>query len=323
MLWMRKSTGPLVAINHKPRLSPRSPYFGESFIAEAKRQGKNVVYWEKNVKPDIILMIDWTKDLELFERYRKMGVKVVHRIDGAGIVHPEQPKQDNIIYQTFEKVDAVIFQSDFCKEIWERSFKLEKPYYIVYNGADERVFSREGKKNNLGFKRFMVTGARWRPWKGLDQMVEVFLNLNREDFGFVVVGDGAEALKHPNILTTGKLGHKEMAEVFRAADLFLYLPWQEWCPKVVVRAILTGLPVVCSYRGGTRELVGDCGFAVHGEKDNDLEDFGPNPVNLAETVKAVNSILDKGEKCRERPDLYLSTMVKNYFDVFEKVLDQK
>ena len=159
------------------------------------------------------------------------------------------------------------------------------------------------------------------------------------------MGDGAEVPKHPRIKATGKLSHKEMARIFRAGDLFIYLPWQEWCPKVVSQALVAGLPVVCSYRGGTKELVQDCGIVVSGAKDDDLEDFGPNPVNLDEAVKAVSSILEKadrcrtqpdanlseipkdisflGWRCRERPDLYLSTMVRQYFEAFEKVLAQR
>jgi len=323
MNWPRKSAGPLVAINHRPRLLTGSPYFGEQFLAEARRQGRRAIYWEKKVKPDIILVIDCTTDLERLEHFRSQGVKVVQRVDGAGIKDSKNPKQDNIIYQTYAQCDAVIFQSQFCREIWERSFSLAKPSFIILNAADEKIFSRSGPKLNFGFKRMITTAARWRPWKGLDQVVEVFQKLDREDLGLVVMGDGAEVPNHPRIKSTGKLSHKEMAKVFRAADLFIYLPWQEWCPKVVAQALVCGLPVVCSYRGGTKELVQDCGSAVRGAKDDDLEDFGPNPVDLAEAVKAVNAILDQPERCRPRPDLYLSTMVHNYFEVFEKILENK
>ncbi len=315
--------GPRVAINHKPRLLPGSPYFGEQFLAEAKRQGRQACFWDKDQKPDLVLVIDCDQDLERLDRYRSAGVKIVQRVDGVGIVNAREPRQDNFIFQTSEKADAIIFQSNFCREIWLRAFPLDKPSTIIYNGADARVFSAEGKKRDFGFERLMVTGARWRPWKGLDQVVEVFLKRDRKDLGLVVAGDGAEVPKHPRIIATGKLSHKQMAEVFRAADFFIYLPWQEWCPKVVSQALVAGLPVVCSYRGGTRELVSDCGIAVHGAKDHDLEDFGRNPVDIDETVKAVETVLARGERCRPRPDLHLSFMVEQYFDFFEKTLAGK
>ena len=320
MRWRRKNTGIRVAINHQPRRFPGSPYFGEQFLAEAKRQGRSAAFWKDAEKPDILLVIDCDQDWDRLEHFRNQGAKLVQRVDGAGIKDSQSPRSDNPIYQTYEKCDAVIFQSHFCREIWERSFSLDKPCFIALNGADENILSRQGPKTDFGFKRMMVTAARWRPWKGLDQAVEVFQKLDREDLGLAVLGDGAEVPSHPRIKVTGKLSHKEMARVFRAAELFIYLPWQEWCPKVVAQALVSGLPVVCSYRGGTKELVQDCGIAARGAKDDDLEDFGPNPVDIDEAVKASNAILDQRKKCRERPDLYLSTMVRNYFEIFEKVM---
>ena len=325
MSWIKKGnareSGPLVAINHKPRVLPRSPHFGEQFFIEAKRQGRRVVYWEKNVKPDIILMIDWTLDFELLEHYRSQGVKVVLRMDGIGVKDGKKPEKDNRVYNTFLKSDAVIFQSKFCQEIWEKVFTLRLPSTIILNGADESIFSQEARPKNFGFPHFLVTAARWRPWKGLDQVVETFLKIDREDLGLVVIGANAEVPKHPRIVATGKLGHKQMAGVFRAADLFIYLPWHEWCPKVVAQALVAGLPVVCTYKGGTRELVQDCGIIVHGPKD-EVVPFAPNPANIEEAVQAVNTLLAKQERCRERQDLFLSTTVNNYFDFLQKVLDK-
>ena len=319
MLWGKGGKGPLVAVNHKPRFWPRSPYFGEQFFKEARRQGRRVAHWEKKVKPDVILMIDWTLDFELLERYRSQGVKVVLRVDGVGVKSHEQPEKNNRIYATYLKSDAAIFQSEFCRWVWKELFPLDKTSTVILNGAEQNIFSREGPKNNFGFEHFMVTAARWRPWKALDVVLEVFSRLDRGDLGLVVMGDGASVPKHPRVKAVGKLGHKQMAGVFRAADLMLYVPWHDWCPKVVSQALVAGLPVVCSYKGGTRELVQDCGIIVRGPKD-DAVPFEPNPVNIDETVNAVKQLLAKGERCRPRPDLYLASMVNEYFNFFEKVL---
>jgi len=319
MVWRKKGSGPLVAINHKPRFQTGSPYFGEQFLKEARRQGRRVVYWEKNVAPDIILMIDWTLDFERLEHYRSQGVKVVLRIDGIGVKHEQDPCKDNRVYATFQKADAAIFQSEFCKEIWLRGFRLDKPHTVILNGADENIFSRQGPRENFGFNHFLVTAARWRPWKNLEQIIEVFLRIDRKDLGLVVIGADAKVPSHPRIRATGKLSHRQMAKVFRGADLFLYLPWQDWCPKVVSQALVAGLPVICSFKGGTRELVQDCGLVIRGAKDEAVP-FEPNPVNTEEAVAAVKQMLQKGERCRPRPDLYLSSMVKQYYNFFEELL---
>ena len=156
-------------------------------------------------------------------------------------------------------------------------------------------------------------------------MIEVFLALKRDDVGFVILGElkkaGVKIPDHPGIITTGKVSHKKMAKIFRGADLFLYLAWHDWCPKVVAQALVCGLPVVCSNNGGTKELVRDCGITVSGERNNDEPYFYPNPIKIEQAVEAVNTLLEQGKKIPPRPDLYLSTMVRKYFEVFEKVLE--
>ena len=156
-------------------------------------------------------------------------------------------------------------------------------------------------------------------------MIEVFLALKRDDVGFVILGElkkaGVKIPDHPGIITTGKVSHKKMAKIFRGADLFLYLAWHDWCPKVVAQALVCGLPVICLGRGGTKELVQDCGIILRSEKDQDLDWWGENRVNIKEAVEAINTLLEQGKKIPPRPDLYLSTMVRKYFEVFEKVLE--
>jgi len=321
MLWLKKKKRPVVGINFKPPLfrSP-SPNFAEMFFWEAKRQGRKVVYW-KRTKPDILLIISKTSHQDLLDYYKKQGVKVVLRLDGVGVKDPSEPKKDNLNYLTATKSDFIIYQSHFCQRMWERLFSLKKPSQIIYNGADEQIFSREGKRENFGFKKLIVTAARWREWKNLKQVIDVFLNLDESDLGLAVIGDGADVPKHPKIIATGRLSHKKMAEVFRGADLMIYLPWFEWCPKVVVQALVCGLPVVCSNNGGTKELVGNCGIVVPGERDDEEPYLYPNPIKINYAIEAVKKLLNQPKPCPPRPDLYLSTMVEKYFEVFERVLE--
>jgi len=320
MLWFKKKKGPLVGINARPRFLPESPSFAEQFIKEARRQGRAVCHWQKQ-RPDLVLLIGKTRYLDLVDEYRKKGVRFVQRIDGPG-ANPANPTVDNQNWDTYHKMDALIFQTKFCREAWESLLPMEKPAYIVFNGADEKIFSREGKKENFGFKRLIVTAARWRKWKNLSQMIELFRNLKRDDLGLVVAGTGAEVPRDKRILATGKLSHQQMARVFRAADLLLYLPWFEWCPKVVVQALVAGLPVVCSSNGGTKELVQDCGRLVPNQRNTVKDYYSPNPVEIEQGVKVVNDLLENRERVRPRPDLFLSAMVEGYFQVFEKVLDK-
>jgi|GEM_PF-1783842 len=320
MFWFWKKRGISVVVNNTINLRNPSPGFNDLFVREARRQGKDIEFWHRRRKADIVLLIGKTKFKDQMERFRKAGAKFVMRIDGIGVKDPSNPFT-SLNWDTYQKVDAAIFQSQFCKDVWEKVFKIDRPSYIILNGADEKLFSRDGETENFGFKRFMVTAARWREWKNLKQVIDVFNELDDRELGLVVIGEGADVPKNPKIIHTGWMAHKQMAKVFRGADLFIYLPWYEWCPKVVSQALLTGLPVLCSYNGGTKELVQDCGIAVHGERDQNLEYFYPNPVNIEHAVKSARILLDKKERVRERPDLHLAKMVEDYYKVFEQVLE--
>lgn len=320
MFWFWKKRGITVVVNNTINLRNPSPGFNDLFVREARRQGRDITFWHRRSKADIVLLIGKTKFQDQMERFRKAGAKFVIRIDGIGVKDPSNPHK-SYNWQTYQQCDAAIFQSQFCQEVWAKVFKIDRPSYIVLNGADEKVFSRQGQMENFGFRRFMVTAARWREWKNFKQVLEVFLALNEPDLGLVVIGEGIEIHKHPRIIYTGRLRHKQMAKIFRGADLFIYLPWFEWCPKVVSQALLTGLPVLCSYNGGTKELVQDCGIAVPGERDPELEYFYPNPVNLEQAVKSARILLEKNQRVRPRPDLYLAKMVEDYYKVFEQVLE--
>jgi len=324
MLWFWKKRGIRVVVNNTINLRDPSPGFNDLFVRVARSQGRSIQFWRQpRKKADLVLLIGKTKFQDIFEHYRKAGAKFVLRLDGIGVKDPGNPYKPNTNYETYQKVDAVIFQSRFCQQVWEKVYQNTKPFYIIHNGADETKFAREGEKENFGFRRLIVTAARWREWKNLKQVIEVFLGLDDPDLGLAVLGEGAEVPKHPRILATGRLTHKKMGMVFRAAELLIYLPWFEWCPKVVSQALVAGLPVVCSYNGGTRELVRDCGIAVPGEKDDRLEYFYENPVKIQEAIAAVRKILEKPERVRPRPDLFAGKMVEEYYKVFEQVLDNE
>lgn len=329
-----------IVSNKRLERLPTSPPFIDQLGMELKKMGYKIGHnFTKHA--DVALIVESTEQhYDQLVRLKEKGTKVVQRIDGIhgnpGGIIAEEPKNKKMA-NTYSIADAVIFQSEFCKEVWERHFQPKRPEvknYVILNGADERYFSREGSKHNKlekelrkNAKYIIVTAARWRRWKNLEQMVDVMDRLDRDDCILAVVGrlDLIKPIEHPRVRYLGLMGHKDMGKFFRSADLFMYLAWFDWCPKAVSQALLAGLPVICSKRGGTKELVQDCGIVVPSKDENNLEDYEtPIPVDINATVEAIDAILnDPSKYSRPRFDLSLSEMTRKYLDVFFDVAGKK
>jgi glycosyltransferase involved in cell wall biosynthesis len=82
----------------------------------------------------------------------------------------------------------------------------------------------------------------------------------------VVVGDGPglkELLSAVDlgglddlIEMRGSLPNRTLPDLYRAADCFLMPSYEEGFPRVVIEAMASGLPVVASDAGGTRDVLG-------------------------------------------------------------------
>jgi glycosyltransferase involved in cell wall biosynthesis len=84
-----------------------------------------------------------------------------------------------------------------------------------------------------------------------------------------------------------------VANLYRAADLFVFSSRAEGCPNAVLEAMASGLPVVATNVAGNRETVGEdtrTGWLVPVE----------DPMALAEVVRAVVASPDLRQKVGAR-----------------------
>ena len=110
--------------------------------------------------------------------------------------------------------------------------------------------------------------GRLAPEKQVARLEELFGLPNTR---FVVVGDGPDrkALEtrfsgHP-VVFLGKLGGRDLADAYRAMDVFIHCGEEETFGQTIQEAQASGLPVVVADRGGPRYLVehGVTGFLVN------------------------------------------------------------
>ncbi len=170
------------------------------------------------------------------------------------------------IRATLRASDMVVYQSEFARRIISEAFgEIQTPYRVILNGAHPipRSPDRPGRK-------LLLVVSRYRPHKRVDQLVEVFLTYPRvREFDLVVIGDVpmAERRTHERVRYLGSVGRDVVRSALARAAALLHPAWFDWCPNAVVEALVADVPVVCTNRGGTKELVRDSGLVLENDPE--------------------------------------------------------
>jgi len=131
-------------------------------------------------------------------------------------------------------------------------------------GADQR-----GLRHRLGWDdSFIVLSTRsWEPIYGIDTLLEAFRRAHAKEsrIKLILLGSGSLGAKIERFVTSNKLSevvhrpgaipHEEMADYFRAVDLYLSCALSDGSSVSLLEAMATGLPVVVSDSPGNREWV--------------------------------------------------------------------
>ncbi|HEU4699166.1 MAG TPA: glycosyltransferase [Gemmatimonadales bacterium] len=145
-------------------------------------------------------------------------------------------------------------------------------YDVVRNGVDLALFRPPVPPRAPRVDRVhCLAVARLVARKGQADLLRAWTLLERGRFTLELVGRGADEAElralaaalgiADEVRFTGVLSHRELAERYRAADLFTLVPYDEAFGNVFAEALAAGLPIVGSDVGGIPELVTD---GVHG-----------------------------------------------------------
>ncbi len=189
---------------------------------------------------------------------------------------------------------------------------------VVYNGIElsNWKFVARPKGN------YLFWYGRICPEKGTDYAIEVAQRSgrkiilagpisNRDYFNDKV----APLLKKKNVDYVGHCSQKEIAPLLANASALLFTStWEEPYGLTLAESLACGTPIVAFEGGATREiLTKNTGFVV---PKHDVE-------GMARAIGSVAQI-DRGA-CRERAETFCSheLMVKNYLDLYSRVLEQR
>ncbi|TNE68470.1 glycosyltransferase, partial [bacterium] len=201
-------------------------------------------------------------------------IKIVQRLDDRYRLLCKVYGLDKTVRRLNELSDATIFQTKYCKSIYDKGvqtiFGFEDAYetvnpHIIYNGVDTEIFTSIGDtfelKGKIKIAHVATTGMTR---KGLGKFLEVaHLLKDNPEIQFYLVGrqelDPVYGKDIPLFKNVTKLPHTsdrfELAKWYRSFDMLLYPTIKDCSPNVVLEAMSCGLPVIAANSGGTPELI--------------------------------------------------------------------
>jgi len=177
----------------------------------------------------------------------------------------------------YRGVDRVLVPSDWVGEV-VRGLGVPTEHLVrIPRGIDLAQFSPEHRDPGamaalgLGDGPVVLYVGRLSREKSIDQVLAAFAAVQAElpAARLLLVGDGPlradlERNAPPGCMLTGLVTGAPLATLYASADLFMFPSETETFGNVVVEAQASGLPVIVSDRGATREHVVDgvTGFAL-------------------------------------------------------------
>jgi L-malate glycosyltransferase len=231
-----------------------------------------------------------------------------------------------IIKLIWKKADAVISNSEGLKKLALKS-KPGQEIDIIYNGTDVQKFKPDDSLRNK--EKFIITlgGTRVTARKGIMYLLEAMGELHQKypRLYLTVIGEGdekedlerlAEKLKiQDKIIFLGRIDYKKIAAYYQEASAFILPSLNEGMSNAMLEALASGLPIIATDTGGTRELVsdGENGFII---KMKDSEDIARK---LEVLINDSDLRLKMSTKSRKKAlEMSWENVALKYYEIYKK-----
>jgi len=299
--------------------------FTSKLIPELEALGVSVK--TENHKCDIAMSYSYIRDT-------KCRLPTVLRVDGIyidqGIL---RPGRDARIKDGVAFADAVIWQSDFSKNIAGHFVGLNrKRNYVIFNGDSEANYSSVVPQKS-DYKRNIIISAKWQDghdrkrvhkrFKEHCKIARDYCEIDKNVCFWIIGNNQDKYYESDRIRYLGWLSDEEIKPYLKMGDIYLYVPWYDWCPNSVVEAMTAGLHVVCNNNGGQKELVDGYGTVVNCDEEITIKSFKkqnvPKP-NRDTVIDKIKEIFSGNVASKINPKINIKEIAKQYKNVFEDVL---
>ena len=252
---------------------------------------------------------------------------MVLRLDGIWFNSDQDYDRQNApIKFAYENAAAVIFQSNFNKNLTESWFGKHKNSVVIHNAADLSLIS--GANSHFWDRKLgkdtevWSCASNWRPHKRLKDNIRYFLDFAPKEAVFAIAGglhmdEAKEILKiDDRIFLMGDLDYMSLLSLYKKSSTFIHLAYLDHCPNVVVDAQAAGCNIVCSSTGGTSEVV-KSGKIIkeQGWDFSPIPLYYPPEINFSDSVNTLNS------QCEDKKNNIVDCSEK-YYNIFKEVINE-
>jgi glycosyltransferase involved in cell wall biosynthesis len=238
----------------------------------------------------------------------------------------------------YEKLDKYIFQH-LSKLIWKRAKYVvanseglrdlayetydKKDIGVIYNGVDTNMFKPKGKGE--GFT--IVSTSRLTERKGLNYLIEAFgeFQKGKDNVRLIFYGDGDQREELESMVGElniqdktkfeGEASREDIAESIPRCHVFVLPSKNEGMSNSLLEAMASGLAIIATDVGGTKELVDSSnGIVVEKENSREIKEGLERLYNDRELVNRM------GRESRKKAEVMSwERMGQSYFNLYKEI----
>jgi glycosyltransferase involved in cell wall biosynthesis len=207
---------------------------------------------------------------------------------------------------SLRKADGIRSVSEYIKRFaLKRGIPKKKLKYIP-NKEDLGKFRKKPSEKEISSvlkeldlenikrkNKIILSVGRLVKQKNYENMIRAFAlaQKKQKDIVYIIVGKGKLKKKLEKLITKLKIKesvifidyipHDKLKCLYHISDVFLFATWYEGQPRVIIEALLSGLPVICPDYGQLTEII-----------KNNEDGIWVNPKNPEETGNALFKIIN-------------------------------
>lgn len=223
----------------------------------------------------------------------------------------------------WKKSSSVVANSEGLKTLAKETSPKQK-IAVIYNGVDTNEFLPVNRKKTGKTLRIILV-SRLIKRKGINYLLDALSQIKQENFHLMVIGDGnqrehlekmaKEAGLVNKVSFLGLVSHKSISQYYSQSDLFILPSLNEGMSNTVLEAMASGLPIITTNVGGSKELIKDNGFVVNPRSSEEILDA------IKKYLADPSLLIKHGKESRRIAErMSWENVAKNYKSLYNSLL---